>query len=75
MRAGSASAAALVHSRSEFVSNSVDQVSRRDVVPCGGTAFKIVSHDAGAPGVPGLPGLCPQADLCRVGGWMTRRGS
>jgi hypothetical protein len=48
-----ASAAPLVHQLSKVVDNSVDGDVLEGVVPCGGTAFKIVARRAGAPGVIG----------------------
>ncbi len=42
-----ASAARLMHPLSEVIDNSVDDVLE-GVVPCGGTAFKIVARPAGA---------------------------
>lgn len=48
-----ASAAPLMHPLSEVVDNSVDGGVLEGVVPCGGTAFKIVARRAGARGVIG----------------------
>jgi hypothetical protein len=42
-----------MHPLSEIVDNSVDGDVLEGVVPCGGTAFKIVARRAGAPGVIG----------------------
>jgi hypothetical protein len=43
----------LMHPLSEVIDNSVDSDVPKGVVPCGGTAFKIVARRAGTRGVSG----------------------
>ncbi|MCZ4101031.1 hypothetical protein [Streptomyces sp. H39-C1] len=53
MSAAAAPGAPLMHPRSEFIDNLVDEMPQQDVIPCGGTVSKIVARHAGAPGVIG----------------------
>ncbi|MFI6530754.1 hypothetical protein [Streptomyces uncialis] len=41
-----AAAETLMHPRSEFTGNSVDEMPQQDAIPCGGTATKLLAVSA-----------------------------